>query len=258
MDISSVLRSLVSTLVLPPNSLMLILIIGLLFWRRFSGRVLMWTGLVGLYLVSLPATNAWLAQYLEIHPAVSPAAAVRMDARGILVFMGDQSLDNPEYEGVAALSELSLQRMNYGLYLHRQTGLPLVLSGGVIGEASISLAELGSRWLKEQAGVEPLALETQSVTTRENAAFSGGLLRDRGLEPVLLVTHAYHMNRAVYSARASGLRVIPAPFDFFHRSGTFARPGKLSDWFPNAWSLAKNQRLLHEAIGLFWYRLGGR
>jgi hypothetical protein len=149
----------------------------------------------------------------------------------------------------------TLQRLDYALFLHRKTGLPIVVSGGSVKGDTTPLAQLGGEWLQRQAGVTPMAVESGSRDTRENALNSAEALRARGIEKVLLVTHAYHMPRALLNARTAGIDAIPAPFGFESVPPALQRPGELGDWLPKPGYLGRSYLILHEMLGLAWYRL---
>ena len=101
----------------------------------------------------------------------------------------------------------------------------------------------------ESDGVEFIA---DAVDTRTEIysikALSGG-------EPVVLVTSALHMPRAVLQAQKAGLSVTPAPCDYI--SGRMQ-----SRWFPSAIipgldALRYSHRACHEYIGLLWVGIRG-
>lgn len=261
MELDFATRALLKMLLLPPGILILALLVGWLAARRLAGRLLILLATLGLYLLSTPAVVAWLAERAETVPAPSPQAMRDSAADAILVLMAGASRSNPEYQGGLALSGLSLQRIDYGLALHRRTGLPIVLSGGPIpgeddaADGGTTLSQLGAAWLRDRAGVEALATETASRDTWENAANSAATLRQLGLQRVLLVTHAFHMPRALLSARAAGIDAVPAPFGFQHTPPELRQPGIVEDWLPQAGNLGASYLMLHEMAGLAWYRL---
>ena len=123
--------------------------------------------------------------------------------RGVVLLAGARR-SNPEIDGADALNGLSLERIDHALALHRQTGLPIVVSGGSVKGDTATLAELGADWLQRRTGVTALAVEGASRDTWENAAFSADIMEKQGLGRVLLVTHAFHMPRAMLS--------VPLPF----------------------------------------------
>ena len=240
---------------LPPGSLLLLLLLGLLLWRRISGRLLVLLATIALYLLAIPQSSAWLAAPLETDPSADAATIRASGAPVILVFLAGRTHRAPELGGRDGLSALSLQRLHHAVRLHRQTGLPLVLSGGAPSPTDYeALAVLAERALDQVYGLQPLIIEATSRTTRENAINSATLLQARGIDKVVLVTHAWHMPRARYSAEMAGLTVIPAGTGF--ASGDSGQPGQFSDWLPSAKAVLVNRNLLHEHLGLLWYRYG--
>jgi len=255
MDIDVGTRAVLKLLLLPPGGLILLLLIGWLFARRFFGRLLILLATLALYLLSTPATVDWLAARLETVPAPTAQQLRDSGADAILVLMADMRRVNPELDGAPGLSALSLQRIDYGLALHRKTGLPIVLSGGSVKGDTPPLAELGSAWLKDRAGVTARAIEGDSRDTWENAHNSAETLKRLGIKRVLLVTHAFHMPRAMLSMDAAGVDAVPAPFAFEHVPARMRQPSELSDWLPQPGLLGRSYLILHEMAGLVWYGL---
>ena len=258
MEIDVGTRAILKLALLPPGGILILLLIGWLFARRFFGRFLLLLGIVAFYALSTPVGLNLLASQLETIPAPAPDQIRNGGADAILVFLAGVRRHNPELGGADALGPASLQRIDYGLYLHRKTGLPIVLSGGSPKGDTTPLARLGSEWLQQQAGITALAAESRSRDTYENARDSATLLRSRGIRRVLLVTHAYHMPRAMLSARAAGIDAVPAPFAFEHVSPEVQGQGELTDWLPHPGYLGRSYLILHEMAGLVWYGLNQR
>jgi uncharacterized SAM-binding protein YcdF (DUF218 family) len=253
--VSQTLLAYLKDWLLPPGSLLLMLVLGLLLWRRISGWLLVLLATLALYLLAIPQTSAWLAAPLETDPSADVDTIRASGAQAILVFLAGRTHKAPELGGNDGLSALSLQRLHHAVWLHRQTGLPLALSGGAAPRPGAEgLATLAARALNQVYGVQPLIVEATSRNTRENATESARLLRERGIDKVVLVTHAWHMPRARYSAEMAGLTVIPAGTAF--QSASAGQPGQASDWLPTAKALLVNRNLLHEHLGLLWYRYG--
>jgi uncharacterized SAM-binding protein YcdF (DUF218 family) len=102
------------------------------------------------------------------------------------------------------------RRVQLAVDVYRRRIAPvLLLSGG--GPRPVSEAE-AMRELAVAAGVPDLAilLESGSRNTAENAFASAALLRQRGLQRVVLVTHRVHLPRARLLFRLAGLRVVGA------------------------------------------------
>ncbi len=88
----------------------------------------------------------------------------------------------------------------------------IICSGGMGGDHEISEAEGMKRYLVER-GVSPkdLFLEEKSTNTKENLHYSKKHLHAKGIQNIYLVTHDYHMNRALSLARDTGIVAEPAP-----------------------------------------------
>lgn len=248
-------RLTLKALLLPPTSLFALLLLGLLLHSRVWGRLLAWSSAAALYLLSVPVTSDWLATQLETVPPIQAEWLPGLGAEAILVLSAGQNHFNPELDGQARVNALSMQRLSYAVHLHRVTGLPLIVSGGTTEKGEEPLAEVGARWLREQAQVEPLALERHSRTTWENLANSSPLLRQLGIRRVALVTHAFHMRRALLAAQAHSVDAIPAAFGFIsHEPPPEIAHPTWRDWLPSSGTAVQNHLLLHEWLGYHWYR----
>ena len=251
LDVST--RALLKLFLLPPGILLLLLLLGWLFARRLFGRLLVLIGIVLFYGLSTPVGLNWLASKLETVPAKTFSELKRTQAEGILVFLAGTRKHNPELGGKTELSALSLSRIDYALALHRETGLPILLSGGSVDGETPPLAELGADWLQQRAGIKPVALDGASRDTRENAQRSRALIEQLGMRRLILVTHAFHMPRAQLSAHTAGLDVVAAPFGFMHTPLRYLQPPEMKDWLPQPGVLGRSYLVLHEMAGLVWY-----
>jgi uncharacterized SAM-binding protein YcdF (DUF218 family) len=77
------------------------------------------------------------------------------------------------------------------------------------------------------------------------------MLREAGVKRVLLVTHAWHMRRALGEFAAAGLDAIPAPTGY----GAGAPP-TLLDFLPSPGGLWAGRIALSELLGRLVQRLG--
>lgn len=132
----------------------------------------------------------------------------------------------------------------------------LILSGGNLPWQGEQQPEtVAMRQFLTDLGVPEAALvvEGRSRNTRENALYSAELMRELGIERVLLVTSASHMPRALGTFRAVGIDAIPAPTDF----GVIPQPAHLMRWLPNADALHDSTLALKEYLGWWVYRWRG-
>ncbi len=251
------LQRLAETLLLPPTSSLLLLLLAWPLRRRGRWRNrLVATGLLSLYLASLGPVAGGLMASLERTPAIPPdrVPELRQEAEAIVALGGGRRYDAPEY-GRDALSDHSLARLHYAAWLHRRSGLPLLLSGGAVDPGREAEARVMARVLEEHYALRPRWIEDRSRTTEENALHSARLLASAGIERIVLVTEAFHMPRAAAVFRRQGLEVVPAP-TAFHKGGGATSEGA---WklLPRAGNLRSTNLALHEWMGWLWYRLRG-
>jgi uncharacterized SAM-binding protein YcdF (DUF218 family) len=247
MSPNDALSSILQALALPPGLSIALLLVALLS-RRPKRRILfLMLGFGTLYLTSIPATSNWLMGRLEVYP---PVSLEKSAAEAIVVLGADRRRDALEYGGGDTVYRLGLERLRYAARLAKITGLPVLASGGGLRDGDeLAEADLMKTVLKE-FGVDVLWLEGKSRNTYENAVFSSQMLKGVGIGEVLLVTHAWHMPRAVEAFERAGMRAIPAP------TGQLSPNHKLDylDFFPGAAALLSTHWALHEMLGRWWYR----
>ena len=216
-------------------------------WKR-AGRIMVVLAVVGLVAQSLPACSNLLLRSLERDPALGEAD-LGADAGAIVILSADVYWRAPEFGG-DTVGVTTLTRLRYGAWLQRETGLPLLTTGGVIRPARESVGELMARTLRDEFGVPVRWIETESENTFGNARSSAEILRAAGVHKVYLVTSASHMRRSKAAFEAVGLEVIPAPTDLTPP----LRPAA-GDFIPRAEALHDSAIALYEWFGLVWYRL---
>ena len=128
--------------------------------------------------------------------------------------------------------------------LHRQTGLPVLASGGD-GEAAAIKNHL------EKSLCTPVKwTEGNSRNTEQNARFSADILVKAQVRRIILVTHALHIRRARAMFVDQGFEVIAAP------TGFSARPElRWRDLLPSSEGRKLAKSAFHEVVGLAFYKL---
>jgi uncharacterized SAM-binding protein YcdF (DUF218 family) len=232
---------------LPPACFVLALAgLGWRLWRR-SRRLsgVAWTVALLLYAAAAPPVSEWLLRGLEYR--IPPAAVAGAD--GIVVLGGGTVRDVPTPAGWSGqLHDAASQRLMAAYALHRQTGLPLLVSGGEV------FAEYGReavimRDILVSFGVAPknIILEDRSLNTTENARFTAPILRERGWRRSLLVTSAFHMPRSVAEFKRAGVSVAAYPAGFY---ASRRYHGNLLDMVPSGSALRGTSIALKEYLGL--------
>ena len=235
-------------LALPPTSLVAAALAGILLtprWRT-AGPAIAMASLLALLALSTSLIAQALIRTLEPPPL---AAAQRDAAQAIVILAGGRVHASPEWGG-DTVSASTLRRLRYGAQLARETGLPVLVSGGNPDRAPLPEARLMRAVLEREFGVRARWIEDRSDTTAGNARLSAAILAPLGLTRVLLVTDAYHMPRARRAFAVAGLTAIAAP------TGYIGRPVfRLPHLVPNAEALRVSNLALREWAAGLWYRL---
>jgi uncharacterized SAM-binding protein YcdF (DUF218 family) len=236
------LKKILTALVLPPTGPLLLAAFGLWLarWQPRGGRALASLAVTILLLMTLPVVSDTALRSLENAP---PLAAERLqEAQAIVILGGGTYFDAPEYGG-DTVSAISLVRCRYGARLARASGLPVLVTGGKVF-AGQPEAHSMARLLNDEFGVPVAFVEDVARDTRENAERSARLLKAAGLTRVVVVSHAFHLPRAIPLFQAEGLTVIPAPTAFTTDSG--------SVWLrflPSMGALRNMGYFMHEWLG---------
>lgn len=246
------LKPVLAGLALPPVSLLLLALLGLLLaWcnKKKSGLTLATASVLLLALLSCHGTAVWLAR--TALPQFAPLDLAELKARqvqAIVILGGDVLPVAPEY-GRSQPSAATAARLRYGAWLARQSGLPLGFTGG-LGWAAHSTqteseAEVAARALQQDYGLALRWRESESRDTAGNARLMAPLLRQAGVRRIALVTHAWHMPRAVLAFEQAGLAVTPAPMAY-----VLPAQSELLEWLPSAQGLQASRQVLREWLGL--------
>ena len=245
--------AILKTLILPPGCLIVLLIFAFLASKRILARLLILLTTVLLTLLSLPFIASHLLASLEPYPALITEAPIPEDAQAIIVLSSETYSDAREY-GSDIVGTRTLERVRYGAFLARRTGLPLYVTGGGSNDQHRAVGELMAESLDLEFGIKVAGVEAESRTTLENAKFSVPMLQDQGIGHVLLVTHAWHMPRAMEAFEREGLKVTAAPTRLTRVPDLEGQP-ILSDWLVSPHALVNSYFALHEYLGRAWYQL---
>lgn len=253
--ISSPVKWLLENMLMPPTGLYLMVLAGLVLrWRarrplvRGAATALAASGALLSVTLSLPLVSFLLLDGLQSFPSLDPAAD-SIDADVIVVLAGDVDCDPPEYgsDQPGALSQL---RCRYGAHLSRRTGLPLVITGGVLRPDRRPASHVLRDYVEDELGVTVAWTEDDAKTTRGNARGVARLMNQRGYTRAAVVTNAWHMPRSVEAFEREGVDVLPAP------TGAHPAPSQIiRGLIPRARSMRDSSWALHEYVGMLWYRI---
>lgn len=256
------LKPVLSALLLPPTPFLMLALAGAGLTRRRprSASAMIVLACVGVWLCSCIGAAHWVEEsWLSLPAPLDAAQRAQLKARAaagepiaIVVLGGGVNPLAPEYGG-ADLAGRSLLRLRYGLWLGRQTGIPVAASGGVgWGNSGPAIQPEASR-MAEIAEVEygaPLRwVEATSRDTHENAVSTLALLRPAGIREIVLVTHATHLPRALREFRAAAaataapMRITPAAM-----GQAWPADSPLLRWLPSTEGVLRMRAALHEVL----------
>lgn len=250
-------KPVLSLWVMPPLPLWGLILLGALWLKR--RRVLGWTlvllGLAGNWAVCTTAVGTALSKRLLQPPPVLTAQQISelkaSPHTAILVLGAGNRPQALEYGG-PDLKPFTLERMRYGLWLGRQTGLPVGFSGGLGYGAlpGVTEAAAAQRVAQRDFGQTLRWLEDRSRDTNENAIHSVALLHQEGVQRIVLVTHGFHQRRALAAFERAIARsgqpmtLLAAPLGI--NPPPAYTPG---DWLPTGEGFQLCRLVFHEWLG---------
>lgn len=218
--------------------------------RFFRPFLLLWLATMAL---STDQVARWIADPLERGELAVPLPNwLEQEVPEAIVALGG-GLAGPARPGVP-LSAASTERLFAALAAARAWPEAMVLFSG--GDPDGGEVSSGTRMAEEalRLGLSPerILVERQARTTRENAVYGAGVLRQHGFKRVALVTSAVHMPRALASFWHEAFVCLPVKA---------SAPG-VARWHPallvpDAQALVRTTGAVHEWLGLAWYRYKG-
>jgi uncharacterized SAM-binding protein YcdF (DUF218 family) len=123
--------------------------------------------------------------------------------------------DKNDVDGKRELSGFGANRLLTTARLYKQTKLPIIVSDGAVFKDSGNEAEIAKRQLISIGIPEnTIIFENKSLNTEQNAQFKKKVMDFKMFEHSILVTSAFHMERAVLNFTRVGIKVVPYPTDF--------------------------------------------
>ncbi len=244
------LTNVLAAFLLPPFSLLLLFALGMIMLARRNrwAKPFLLVTLCLTWVACTPYFTEGAMHLLEVR--TTPLGDKPATAEAIVILGGGTYFRAPEYAGNDTTTGFVLERLRYGAKLQRETGKPILVTGGKPLGNSIAEATILKSTLEQEFHVPVRWTEEASNNTYENALYSLQILQKAGINKIYLVTHAWHMPRAAEVFRKVGFEVIEAPTSFTTRYEI-----NLLTFLPQAESLQGSKIVIHELIGMFWYQL---
>jgi len=228
---------------------LLLLGIGFFFWQRHhyqraKGTILF--AILWISLLSYPPFSALLLSPLE-----NSYQKVQLTQKipHYIHVLGSGHCSNKNIPLSAELDSTSLTRVNEGIAIYNShPGMKIIFSG-YGNDDPISNARKNAE-MAMVLGVNPkdIILLESAKDTREEAVQAKNII---GNQPLVLVTSASHMPRAVALFKKAGIEVIAAPTDYQIKTDDTL-------WqFPSSGGLGRSEIAFHEYLGIVWSKLRG-
>jgi uncharacterized SAM-binding protein YcdF (DUF218 family) len=232
----------------PPTVLITVCVVGALIALRWRilGLALVLTASLMLFAVATPVVSSWLLRRAE----AGVPRQVDFDGAQAIVVLGGEVRRGDGGDIPDRLGGRTFERLALATDAYRRLRLPVAVTGGRPSGQRTSEGALMKAVLESEFGVPVTWNEEQSRNTWENAVFTASLLRKEGVNKVVVVTHRWHLPRAVRSFERAGMRAIPWP-----APETAPRGARIRDYFPTMGGLQDSFYGLHEIIGGFYYEL---
>ena len=242
------------SLLLPPGGLMLLMAAGFAVKGicRMFGRLLIATGFILLYLVSIgPVSDALIMPLERAYPPLG--AALKGKNADAIVVLGGGVRDLAWIGLDPEPSETSLERVVAAIGLARSAHLPLVLVGGSGDPSKPGISEADAM-ARAASGLGVSRRDLMVIGKAQNTLESAAAVRERFKgKRIILVTSGFHMRRSVGMFHKKGLQVVPAPCGFRGEQNALT----FRSFIPRADCLYTSRTALAEYLSLAWYRLSG-
>lgn len=209
------------------------------------------TVLVSYCLITSPHGSNWLLDRLESQYPQDKTCLTGTKPQYFILFSGGLYGPPKHKQDLTAINLATHRRLEATIELINLRGNPddtLLISGG--GRHEIKEATLLAHYLRRGL-TQPikLTMEDQSKNTLQAAEHIATLL-GKSDQPYCVITSALHMPRTMLALQQKLPSLKAYPVDFRHISGPFS----LAGFIPQVTSTSKGFHVLHEYLGLLWYR----
>lgn len=234
---------LTSPLVHVPAAMLFFYVVKKCVYSSFPSKSLYLIAGLWLFYCSGTYTSSTLIHRLEhAYPTVLPSSSkwIATDAIVILAcyYFDDEGL--PKYN---QWPRCSLQRLLQAVDMYRFHNKQIIVSGGNLGNWSKSLAEYSRDFLvKQGVDAKSITVIPDGFNTESEVE---AICATQNFDSVSMITSASHQLRASKEFEKHNVKVINVPVDFLTRTEI-----KFELSLPNADSLKRSERALHEYMGL--------
>jgi uncharacterized SAM-binding protein YcdF (DUF218 family) len=234
------------------NILWIILSISIILYFLKQRRIMMVlfsASLLWFAIISFPFVPHNLAKSLENqYPTLFDVHDIQNKHDIHIVVLGGGNGESMNLTSFDQLSDASRSRLIEGLRLYKMLPGSYLVFTGRSKSHDYSHAEV----MKKSAiniGVEESRIKLVPIAENTRSeAFDYS--KQMGVDyPVILVTDAAHIPRAMFLFRSAGINPVPAP------TNHMVKEEKIEDWSPSFRNIEMMDYVLHEKVGLLWAKL---
>lgn len=247
------IRLIANSLLDPLNLFWMVLLAGFFFLLRRKKKTAGYfftASLIWMFLISSSPLPSWLcAQRESRHTALYPIPDSLLKADTVhIAVLGAGHVIAPNLPPNNQLSSSALGRLTEGVRLYRLLPRSKLICSGFSPEGRTSQAEILSQ-AAVSLGVSPFdtLISPLPLNTEAEAYAYAARFDDR--QPLILVTNAIHMPRALFWFRRAGLNPIPAPTNHYVK---FDPQGSPYNFKPSPFKIIITDRLMHEWGGMIY------
>lgn len=271
------IRNLIAEFLMPPGIWLLLILLALILVKRlWLKNTIIVVSTLAIWLTStnffaIQVTH-WVNSLLEWPEPLH--IQNHSDGKAAIVILGGGrrkgATELPQYQ-FQDVSPQTMERLRHGAHLTREMNLPILVSGGAPDRTKaneFSEAQVMAKVLQEEFGIQVQWIENQSNTTEENLKNSLEILEKDQIKKIYLVTHFWHMPRALQTVRQIqrkreavvtkkndagndfDIEVIPAPHGYYQKHSYTPL-----DFYPSSEGLQRTRWVLHELLGSLYYRI---
>ncbi len=233
------------------SSPLIIVIILILFGIIFKSRIVSTLGIIILVFCSLPIVSNKLIENLE--KDYEPIEISKIENSDAIVVLSGMLKQIKYKNSIKYEFDEKVDRIIAGIDLFKNKKAPiLVLTRGKLPwTIGIPEGEFLKKFAINQGIPEKNIFLTESVQNTEEEALSVKKMFSNTNVKIILVTSAFHMNRAKRIFEKKGIKVLPFPVDFINSETKFT----VITLLPSVYALTDTSKFIREMIGRAYYNL---
>lgn len=229
------------------------ILLGIIFFllkRRRTALIVTSLGILWLFIISITPFSQWIVYQLESKYLVWSKDDYNLDHPVNILILGGGHAIAPELPSSGQLMSPAMARLIEGIRIHRQLAGSKLICSGNSTTRRVTQAEMLANSAVD-IGVQPedtLQSRSPKNTMEEILDYKKRFGKNTSL---IIVTSGYHMPRVILLCEREGLKVIPAPTDFYLKMD----PQKgIFNFKPSVVKIQMLQSALHEYAGIIQVR----